>query len=122
VPRLVLRLAAVTFAGFGVAFAFWPHAMAATVDIALPTDTATADFVATYGGFQIGFALFLWLCTRRPERVRVGLLASGWAVAGFATARLIAILLLPDVRPVLYTVVTFETAAAALAFWAARRA
>ena len=86
-PRLVLATAAVLFAAFGIAFAVAPHRLAAMVDLPLPTTTATADFVATYGGFEIGFAVFLFTCLARPERVRLGLLASGCAVAGFAIAR-----------------------------------
>ena len=120
-PRIVLWVAAIAFAGFGVAFAVFPHAMAATVDIQLPTATATTDFVATYGGFEIGFAVFLFLCLRRDDRVRLGLLASGWAVAGFAVSRAAGIMLLPGVRPVLYGVLVFEASCAAVAFWAARR-
>ena len=120
-PRVILWLSLLVFAGFGCAFALFPRSMAATVDIQLPTDTATTDFVATYGGFELGFAAFLFLCTRGDDRVRLGLLASGWAVAGFAIARLAGILLLPDVKPVLYGVLVMEASAAALAFWAAGR-
>ncbi len=120
-PRVVLWIAAVTFAGFGIAFAAFPHQMAAGVDIELPTHTATTDFIATYGGFEIGFAVFLFLCLRRDDRVRLGLLASGWAVAGFAVSRALGILLFGDVRPVLTGVLLFESTAAAVAFWAARR-
>ena len=82
-PRLVLGAAAVLFAAFGLLPAVAPHQTARMVDIELPTSTATIDFIATYGGFQIGFAIFLFTCLMRPERVRLGLLASGWAVAGF---------------------------------------
>ena len=120
-PRLVLWIAAVAFAGFGAAFAAFPHRMAATVDIQLPTDTATTDFIATYGGFEIGFAVFLFLCLRRDDRVRLGLLASACAVTGFAVSRALGILVLGDVRPVLLGVLAFEVTAAAVAFWAVRR-
>ena len=60
-PRLVLTAAAVLFAGFGMAFVVAPHQLAALVDIPLTTSTATVDFMATYGGFEIGFAVFLFL-------------------------------------------------------------
>jgi hypothetical protein len=122
VPRLVLATAAVLFAAFGIAFAAAPGRLAATVDLPLPTTTATADFVATYGGFEIGFAVFLFTCLARPERVRLGLLASGWAVAGFAIARGAAILVLGGVKPVLYYALVFEVVCATIAFVAATRA
>jgi hypothetical protein len=122
VPRVVLGAAAVLFAAFGFLFALAPHWTAATVDLALTTNTATTDFVATYGGFEIGFAVFLFLCLRRPERVRLGLLASGCAVAGFAVTRAIALLTLGGAKPVMYGALAFEAICASLAFVAARRA
>ena len=121
-PRIVLGLAAVAFAGFGIAFAVQPLRLAATIDIVLPTNTAKTDFIATYGGFQIGFAMFLALCLRRADRLRLGLLASGLAVAGFAIARGLAIAMLGNVDPLLYRVLVFESVCAIAAFWAARYA
>ena len=120
-PRLVLAAAAVLFAAFGIAFTVAPHRLAALVDIPLTTSTATIDFMATYGGFEIGFAIFLFLCLRRPDRVRLGLLASGCAVAGFAVTRAVALLALGGAKPVMYGALVFETVCASLAFFAARR-
>lgn len=121
-PRLVLAAAATLFAAFGAAFAAFPHRLAALVDIALPTNTATIDFIATYGGFEIGFAVFLFKCLARPERVRLGLQASGCAVAGFAFARAAGLLVFGGAKPVMYGALAFETVCATLAFVAARRA
>jgi len=121
VPRFVLGAAAVLFAAFGIAFAAFPHRLAALVDIALPTSTATTDFIATYGGFEIGFAVFLFKCLARPERVRLGLLASGCAVAGFAIARAAALLALGGAKPVMYGALVFEAFSATVAFVVARR-
>jgi hypothetical protein len=121
-PRLVLTVAAVLFAAFGLAFAGAPHRLASFVDIPLPTTTATTDYIATYGGFQIGFAVFLFTCVARPERVRLGLLASGWAVAGFAIARGLAIVVLGGVKPVMYQALVFEAVCATIAFLSAARA
>ena len=118
----MLAAAAVLFAAFGIAFAAFPYRLAALVDIALPTSTATIDFIATYGGFEIGFAVFLFKCLARPERVRLGLLASGCAVAGFAIARAIALLVVGGAKPVIYGALAFETVCATLAFVAAKRA
>jgi len=119
-PRFVLAAAAVLFAAFGLAFVVAPHRLAAVVDIPLPTNTATIDFIATYGGFEIGFAVFLFTCLARPERVRVGLLASGWAVTGFAVSRAAALLALGGAKPVMYGALGFEAVCATLAFVAAR--
>jgi hypothetical protein len=117
----VLAAAAVLFAVFGIAFTVAPHRLASLVDLTLPTSTAVADFVATYGGFEIGFAVFLFICLTRPERVRLGLLASGCAVAGFAVARAAALVALGGAKPVMYGVLAFEAVCASLAFLSARR-
>ena len=121
IARLVLWLCALTFAGFGVAFALFPRAMAAVVEIELPTDTARVDFIATYAGFQLGLAVFLYLCARHDASVRPGLIASGCALAGFALARLTAILLSGPVAGLMYIVLTAEVTGSVLSFWAARR-
>ena len=121
-PRVVLAAAAVLFAVFGLMFAAAPHQTAAMVDIPLTTNTATIDFIATYGGFEIGFAIFLFICLRRPERLRLGLMAAGWAVTGFAVTRAIGLLLLGGAKPVLYGALAFEAVCASLAFAAASTA
>jgi hypothetical protein len=121
-PRIVLAVAAVLFTAFGTAYVAAPRRWAAFVDIPLPTSTAVADFVATYGGFQTGFAIFLFTCLARPERTRLGLLASGCAVAGFAVARGASMLALGEVKPVMYYALAFEAVCATVAFVAASRA
>jgi uncharacterized protein DUF4345 len=122
--RSLLWLLALGFAGFGAAYAGWPTVMAGLTDIALPTPSARIDFAATYGGLQLGFAVFLGLCAGRgdPGSVRVGLLASGCALLGLAIVRLSSLLLAPGAGPENYAGLAIELTGAALAFWAFRRA
>ena len=91
-PALILILAGVGFIGFGVAYALWPGRMAALTDLSLTSPTAIADFVATYGGFQIGFGVFLLACAGRASWLEPGLWAAVAALTGFASLRLLAIL------------------------------
>jgi len=91
-PTLILILAGVGFIGFGVAYALRPARMAALTDLTLTSPTAIADFVATYGGFQIGFGVFLLACARRASWHEPGLWATVAALAGFGSLRLLAIL------------------------------
>jgi hypothetical protein len=121
VARAVLWLCLLTFAASGFAFSIFPRPMAALAEIDLPTDTARVDFVATYGGFELGFAAFLWVCVRRDDRVRIGLLASGFALGGFAAARLAGLLASGPVRPLQYVILAAEAVGIVLAFWSARR-
>jgi hypothetical protein len=91
-PALILILAGVGFVGFGLAYALRPGRMAALTDLTLTSPTAIADFVATYGGFQIGFGVFLLACARRASWHEPGLWAVVAALAGFASLRLLTIL------------------------------
>ena len=91
-PALILILAGVGFVGFGIAYAVAPDRMAALTDLSLPSPTARADFVATYGGFQIGFGLLLLACARDGAWVEPGLWAVVAALAGFATLRALTLL------------------------------
>jgi uncharacterized protein DUF4345 len=121
--RAILWLLALGFAGFGAAYACWPTAMASLTDISLPSATARVDFMATYGGFQLGFAVFLSWCAVRAHLVRVGLLAGGWALLGFATLRLLGMLLNGGAVGLgLYAALAIEMVGTTLAFWGARRA
>jgi uncharacterized protein DUF4345 len=121
--RAILWLLAFGFAAFGAAYACWPAAMASLTDISLPSATARVDFMATYGGFQLGFAAFLALCAVRGHWTRVGLLAAGWALLGFASLRLLGILLNGGAVGLgLYAALAIEVVGTALAFWGARRA
>jgi hypothetical protein len=92
-PALILILAGLGFIGFGLAYAIRPARMAALTDLTLTSPTARADFVATYGGFQIGFGVFLLACAMNGSWVEPGLWAAVAALAGFASLRALAILL-----------------------------
>jgi hypothetical protein len=121
-PRAILWLLAFGFAAFGAAYVCGPAAMASLTDISLPSATARVDFMATYGGFQLGFAAFLIWCAVRGL-ARVGLLAAGWALLGFASVRLMGILLSGGAVGLgLYAGLAMEVVGTALAFWGARRA
>ena len=118
--RATLWLLALGFGAFGAAYAAWPTTMAALTGVVLPSPTARIDFAATYGGLQLGFAAFLWLCARGgdPTSVRLGLLASSCALSGLAIVRLTSLLLHPGARAAIYAGLAIEVAGATLALWA----
>lgn len=100
--RIVLGVAGLAFVGFGLAFTLWPLPMARLVDISLPTPTARIDFGATYGGFEIGFGVFLLVCARREAWLEPGLWASAAALGGFALVRMLGLVSAagPATRPI----------------------
>ncbi len=73
-----------------------------------------------YGGLELGLAVFLAYCARRPERVRLGLIGAGCAVAGFGVTRLVALLVSGPVKPILLPLAVLELLGATIVFWAAR--
>jgi hypothetical protein len=120
--RATLWLLSLGFAGFGAAYTFWPTAMAALTDIALPSHSARIDFAATYGGLQLGFATFLTLCARNPAWLRAGLVACACALLGLIIVRAGALWWNGGAQPSIYAGLTIEMSGAALALWGARRA
>jgi hypothetical protein len=98
---------------FGFGFLLFPTTFCAAVDIELTSPTAITDVRATYGGFEIGLALFVCFCARQPALHRTGLLVIACTVGGFGAGRLFGIILDGSTVPlmvgftILETVVTF---------------
>jgi hypothetical protein len=122
-PRFLLWLAAISFIGIGIGFLVWPDRLGALVEMPLISSTARIDFVATYGGFQLGFGIFLALCARRPELARLGLLATGCGLAGFACGRIYGLATAAGApEPIIYLYLALEVGGTTAAFVAARAA
>ncbi len=119
--KVILWLGVLTFAGFGVAFMFAFDPLAEKLGI-VTGNTGRVDLIAMYTGMELGFAAFLAYCALAPERLRLGLVASGLAFAGFGAARAGALVFHGDgAATFLYYLLAAEIAGAALSFWAARR-
>jgi Domain of unknown function (DUF4345) len=89
---LILLATGIGFLSFGIGATLWPTRMAAVTELLLPTGSARADFRATYGGFQIGFGVYLVACARIAGWLKPGLWAATAALAGFAGIRAFGIL------------------------------
>jgi Domain of unknown function (DUF4345) len=123
IPRLVLWLVAVGFIVVGLAYTVWPLPMGRLTEIPLPTPTARIDFAATYGGFQLGFGVFLLMCARRPAWLQVGLWAAAASLLGFGIVRLLSLFLAPGPpQAIVYQSLALELGGAALSVWAIHRA
>ncbi len=118
--RFSLLLSAVLFGALGATFLFWPVSLARIADIRLVSATARVDIQSTYGGLNIGLAIFFTLCSRRDAFVRPGLIAQVLTLGGLALGRSFG--LLTDDRPRLLTFVVLaaEVAGCALGWFAFR--
>ena len=116
---IVLALGGLGFIGFGLAYAIRPARMARLTDLTLASATARADFIATYGGFQIGFGVFLIACAWNDRWAEPGLWAMLAALTGFASLRaLIAALHGGRVARTVWLGLGLELIGVALSAWA----
>ena len=120
--RAVLWVLGGALAVFGALSVVGPASIAAWVDIQLASGAARADFRATYGGFEVGAAVFLIVCAARRDLTAIGLFAAGCIYAGFASGRLIGIVVDKPEGPLMLIVFVAEAAGAAAAFWMAHPA
>ena len=89
---LLLRITALLFVAFGVAFAIAPEDLADLITGSTPaTSSGVIDMRATYGGVALGIGLFVGYCARRAETVRLGLVAALLVLVGLAGTRLLGI-------------------------------
>jgi hypothetical protein len=122
--RGVLLVSACVFAFFGAWAVAFPASQVSLVEVEVPTATARADVRTQYGGFTLGFAVFLFVCFVRREWTAVGLLASTCALGGFALTRPMAALLDSPVSATIYSLALAEGSGAilsAVGWWIAKR-
>jgi len=76
---------------FGGIYLFDPSLMAGPMGIAATSPAGTNDLRATYGGFQLGMAAFLWWSLREPSRYGAGLVALAAVIGGLGVCRAIGL-------------------------------
>ena len=118
IGRFSIILSAIVFGGFGVAFLLFPLFMASIVGIELPTPIAVIDFRATYGGLEIGLAVFFVICAFRESWIRPGLVAQAASLGGFAFGRIIGLILDGTPQPIIYYLLVAECAGCVLGLFA----
>jgi len=118
VGRFSVTLTAIVFGGFGVASLFFPLFMASIVGIELHTPSAVIDFRATYGGLEIGLAVFFVICAFRNSWLASGLVAQTVALGGFASGRIVGLVLDGSTQPLIYGLLVAECAGCALGLYA----
>jgi len=113
--RLFLVIEGLLFAAIGGWTLLDPNAVAKVIDVMLPTPSATVDFMALYGGFELGYGAFLVWCAVRKAYLPAGLLSLVFGVGATAGARLLGMATQGPVKPVFLQFLTFEIGTVVLA-------
>jgi hypothetical protein len=119
--RVLLLLSAAVFMIVGMGFLIVPAGWAAITEISLPTAMARTDLRATYGGLDLAVGIFLWICARRDQWIRPGLVALALTAAGFGGGRLVGIVAEGSAAPLMLIFLAIETVTVLVAFAALRR-
>ena len=117
--RTVLVLTAMALGVIGIGFLIAPASWAQAIDVIVSTPTGRTDVRATYGGFVLAAGAFLALCAVRRRWIRPGLMACALVLAGFATGRLVGLLVEGSLSGLMWTFLAIEvggTLAAGVAF------
>lgn len=117
-PVIVLVLAGLGFAGFGLWLVFDPGGMA-RVDIVSSAPQGLVELRAFYGGCELGLGAFLLACAAKPEWREAGLWLVLLANGATGLARVLGIALAGWLfTPFLVGALVWEFGFAALGAWA----
>jgi hypothetical protein len=119
--RVLLLLSAVVFVIVGIGFLIVPGEWAGITEISLPTAMARTDLRATYGGLDLAVGIFLWICARRDEWIRPGLVALALTAAGFGGGRLVGIVAEGSAAPLMLIFLAIEAVTVVVALATLRR-
>lgn len=90
---MLLWIICASFVFFGVVFTFFPKEAADLFTGTWPGEpSGLIDMRATYGGVAVGMGIFVGLCARREEWLRIGLIFSALVLAAIGAARIVGII------------------------------
>jgi hypothetical protein len=119
--RILLWIASVMFAVFGLAYLLDPAGLVGPAGLSLPTPSALSDVRATYGGVQLGFGAFLAWSALAAERVPAGLLALALIEMGVSLCRAVGVVVDGDLNRFHVTALAIEVPLTLLAWIAFTR-
>ena len=118
--RIFLILVAVLFGLFAALYTFAPTGVVESVGIQASPSGLT-DIRATYGGFQLGFCLFVIWALGDASRYSVALLATGLTIGCVGLVRLFGVLIDGSPETFHYIAFVFEIILPAVSFWLYRQ-
>ena len=113
---LFLRIVAVILALFGVIYLVSPVTLATQAGISANKSGLT-DIRATYGGFQIGFALFLFWSSMSPARYTSALAATALIFFSVGAARFFGVVVDGELSGFNLIGLSFEIVLTSICVW-----
>lgn len=121
-PVALLRLNALVFIAYGVAFTVAPESMSNLVTGSAPsTPSGLIDMRSTYGGMSVGLGVLLALLARNPDTHRIGLLGVAAVMAGMGASRILGLITDGTANVAMYIYLALEILMAAFALWVYRK-
>jgi len=118
--RIVLTFTGLVFFVHGLVCFIHPATITMESGLAMPTPSSLIEVRAEYGGLPIALGLFFLAAAFQKIKVRTGLIVMVTVVTGYATSRIIAVLMmgLPDQYNI--AAIIYEVTTASLGAWALR--
>lgn len=119
--RILLSVTGLMFFVHGLVCFIHPATIGIESGLSMPSASSVIEVRAEYGGLPIAFGLFFFAAALRKIEPRTGLLVMVTALTGYATARVIAVLMIGEVDTYNGAAIAYEVVSAGLGFWALRR-
>ena len=119
--RIVLTATGLMFFIHGLICFVHPATIGIESGLAMPTPGSIIEVRAEYGGLPMALGLFFLAAAIQKIQVRTGLLVMVTALGGYASARVVAVLINGQVDIYNLAAIAYEVISVFLGLWALRR-
>jgi hypothetical protein len=119
--RIVLTATGLVFFIHGLVCFVYPATIGIESGLAMPTPGSVIEVRAEYGGLPMALGLFFFAAALQKVQIRTGLLVMVTALGGYASARVVAVLISGHVDSYNLAAIAYEVISVFLGLWALRR-
>jgi len=119
--RIVLTATGLMFFIHGLICFIHPATIGIESGLAMPTTSSVIEVRAEYGGLPMALGLFFLAAALKKIQVRTGLLVMVTALGGYASARVVAVLISGQLDSYNLAAIAYEVISVFLGLWALRR-
>ncbi|MGB5268848.1 MAG: DUF4345 family protein [Polyangiales bacterium] len=118
--RIVLTATGLMFFIHGLVCFIHPATIGIESGLAMPTPSSVTEIRAEYGGLPMALGLFFLAAAMQKIQIRTGLLVMITTLGGYASARIVAVLLSGEVDAYNLAAIAYELVSGSLGLWAFR--